>query len=250
MKSVLGTLALGALLAISSAVMAADAPDPVIGTWKLNAAKSTGTTLPKSETRTYAASAAGGIVLTWKRVGADGKQSSVETTYKYDGKDYPVTGSPDFDAVSVRRVDANTVDSTQKRMGKAVEKWLPPKREELDDNDSATWENGHNGKPKDPWSFQHLLPFEHLESGEVVIFVTQSVGGKIATEELVREYARRLKRKRTRALPIVKLASKDMPTNNFGEVPRPYFEIDGWEDAPAGDPKESVAGELNDTIPF
>jgi hypothetical protein len=65
-------------------VIAADAPDPVIGTWKLNTAKSTGTTLPKSETRTYAASAAGGIVLTWKRVGP------------------------------------NTVDSTQKRMGKAV----------------------------------------------------------------------------------------------------------------------------------
>jgi hypothetical protein len=119
MKPVLGTLALGALLAISSAVIAADAPDPVIGTWKLNTAKSTGATLPKSETRTYAASA-GGIVLTWKRVGADGEESSVETTYKYDGKDYPVTGSPDFDALSVKRVDANTVDSQQKRMGKTV----------------------------------------------------------------------------------------------------------------------------------
>jgi hypothetical protein len=119
MKPVLGTLALGALLAISSAVIAADAPDPVIGIWKLNTAKSTSATLPKSETRTYAASA-GGIVLTWKRVGADGEESSVETSYKYDGKDYPVTGSPDFDALSVKRVDANTVDSTQKRMGKAV----------------------------------------------------------------------------------------------------------------------------------
>jgi hypothetical protein len=120
MKPVLGTLALGAIVAISSAVIAATAPDPVIGTWKLNTAKSTGTTVPKSETRTYAASAAGGIVLTWKRVGADGKESSVETTYNYDGKDYPITGSPDFDALSARRVDPNTVESTQKRMGKAV----------------------------------------------------------------------------------------------------------------------------------
>ena len=120
MKPLLGTLTLGALLAISSAVIGADAPDPVIGTWKLNSAKSTGITLPKSETRTYAASAAGGIVLTWKRVGTDGKESSVETTYKYDGKDYPVTGSPDFDALSAKRVDANTIHSTQKRTGKAV----------------------------------------------------------------------------------------------------------------------------------
>jgi hypothetical protein len=38
----------------------------------------------------------------------------------YDGKDYPITGSPDFDALSARRVDPNTVESTQKRMGKAV----------------------------------------------------------------------------------------------------------------------------------
>ena len=119
MKPVLGTLALGALVAISSAVIAADAPDPVIGTWKLNTAKSTGVTLPKSETRTYAASA-GGIALTYKRVGADGKERSVETTFKYDGKDYPVTGSPDFDALSAKRVDANTIHSTQKRTGKAV----------------------------------------------------------------------------------------------------------------------------------
>jgi hypothetical protein len=119
MKPVLGTLALGALLAITSAVIAADAPDPVIGTWKLNTAKSTGATLPKSETRTYAASA-DGIALTYKRVGADGKESSVETTFKYDGKDYPVTGSADFDALSAKRVDANTIDSTQKRMGKPV----------------------------------------------------------------------------------------------------------------------------------
>jgi hypothetical protein len=119
MKPLLGTLALGALLAISSTVIAADAPDPVIGTWKLNTAKSTGTTLPKSETRMYTASG-GSIVLTWKRVGADGKETSVQTTYKYDGKDYPVTGSPDFDTVSGKRVDANTVDSTQKRMGKVV----------------------------------------------------------------------------------------------------------------------------------
>jgi hypothetical protein len=120
MKTLLGTLALGALLAISSVVIAADTPDPVVGTWKLNAAKSTGSTaMPKSETRTYKASG-DGVALTWERVGADGKKSSVKTTFKYDGKDYPVTGSPDFDALSAKRIDANTIDSTQKRMGKEV----------------------------------------------------------------------------------------------------------------------------------
>ena len=120
MKTLLGTLALGALLALSSVAIAADTPDPVVGTWKLDTAKSTSNTLmPKSETRTYAASP-GGVAVTWTRVGADGKESTVKTTFKYDGKDYPVTGSPDFDALNGKRVDANTIETTQKRMGKDV----------------------------------------------------------------------------------------------------------------------------------
>ena len=120
MKTLLGTLTLGAFLAFSSVAIAADSPESAIGTWKLNTAKSTGNVpMPKSEIRTYAASP-DGVAVTWKRVGADGKESTVKTTFKYDGKDYPVTGSPDFDAISAKRVDANTIESTQKRMGKDV----------------------------------------------------------------------------------------------------------------------------------
>ena len=120
MSSALSRLAFGALLALSSAVLAAGpVRDPVVGTWKLNTAKSTGAAVPKSETRTYATSAAG-IVLTYKRVGADGKEVSVKVTYKYDGKDYPVTGSPDFDTLSVKRVVGNIFEATQKLKGKPV----------------------------------------------------------------------------------------------------------------------------------
>lgn len=120
MRPVLNAFAVGALLAISSAVLAAgQASDPAIGSWKLNTAKSTGATVPKSETRTYAASA-DGIVLDYHRVGADGKESSVHATIKYDGKDYPVTGSPDFDALSAKRAGVNIIEGTQKRAGKIV----------------------------------------------------------------------------------------------------------------------------------
>ena len=107
MKTLLGTLALCALFALSSVAIAADTSDPVVGTWKFNAAKSKGNVpMPKSETRTYAA-APDGVALTYTRVSAD-------------GKDYPVTGSDDFDALSAKKVDANTIDSIQKRMGKEV----------------------------------------------------------------------------------------------------------------------------------
>ena len=125
MKSMLATLTLGAALALVSTVSAAaDAPDPVIGTWKLNAAKSSGPMVAKSDTRTYTASAEG-VTMVWKRSGADGKESTVQGTFKYDGKDYPITGTPDFDALSVKRVDANTIERTMdgEEVGKETATW-------------------------------------------------------------------------------------------------------------------------------
>lgn len=119
MKSVLSTLALGALLVSCAALAAGGAADPVVGTWKLNPAKSSGANVPKSETRTYTASAAG-LTIHYQRVTADGKQISVQVTYKPDAKDYPVTGSPAYDSVSARRIAGNTVQITQKLKGKVV----------------------------------------------------------------------------------------------------------------------------------
>jgi hypothetical protein len=122
MKRSLTTAFVAALLSIgSAAIVAAPAADPVIGTWKLNVAKSKFSPGPgpKSETRTYAESAQG-IALSWKSVGADGKEGSVHTTYKVDGSDYPVTGNPDFDSVSLKRVDSNNVEFTLKKGGKVA----------------------------------------------------------------------------------------------------------------------------------
>jgi len=76
MKAILKTAFIAVLLgAGSAAVVAAPAADPVIGTWQLNVAKSKFSPgpAPKSETRTYAATDQG-TAMTWKRVGADGKE--------------------------------------------------------------------------------------------------------------------------------------------------------------------------------
>ena len=49
---------------------------------------------------------------------------------------------------------------------------------------------------KDPWSLQDLLPLENLETGEVVIFTTSTVGGKQCVREVVDAYTKRVRKGR------------------------------------------------------
>jgi hypothetical protein len=116
MQSIIKTLLVGAILAIGTS--AASAADAVIGTWNLNVAKSTFSPgpAPKSQLRTYAESPQG-VVLTIKTIAADGKESTASLTFKSDGKPYTLSGNPDFDTVSVKRVDALTVNSSQTKAG-------------------------------------------------------------------------------------------------------------------------------------
>jgi hypothetical protein len=119
MQTVFKTLLVGAVLAIGSGT--ALAADAVEGTWKLNLAKSTFSPgpAPKSQSRTYADSAQG-MSVTVKTTAADGKESTTTIVFKDDGKTYPVSGNPDFDAVSAKRVDALTLNSTQTKAGATV----------------------------------------------------------------------------------------------------------------------------------
>lgn len=100
---------------------AAHAAAPEIGTWNLNLAKSKFSPgpAPQSQTRTYAKTDAG-ITLTVTTTGADGKQSTTTLTFKEDGKPYPATGNPDFDSVSVKRINARTASSVQTKGGTKV----------------------------------------------------------------------------------------------------------------------------------
>ncbi|HEY5810018.1 MAG TPA: hypothetical protein VIT67_18745, partial [Povalibacter sp.] len=94
-------------LAAVSGLAIAGAPDPVIGTWKLNASKSTFTAGPalKTQTRTYSQSGST-ITLVMKSVGADGSEATSKTSYQLDGKDYPVAGNADFDSLSPQQIDS------------------------------------------------------------------------------------------------------------------------------------------------
>jgi hypothetical protein len=131
----------------------------------------------------------------------------------------------------------------ERRMGRVADGFVPPERDELGDLDQSSWEP-RDGELKDPWTFQHLMPFEDPETGEVLIFTTSSIGGQIATESLAREWAKRLQRTGSRAMPIIKLGVSQMKTKKYGEVARPHFEITAWEDAVA--PAASAMRAVND----
>ena len=124
MKKPLSSVFLGALLTIGSAVMAAGSDaDPVVGTWKLNLAKSTFAGVPayKSQIRTYSQSG-GDLTLKMTTVSAEGKETTTQATYKLNGKDYPSMGNPDFDSLSGMQIDTNTVEFTLKKAGKPIGK--------------------------------------------------------------------------------------------------------------------------------
>jgi hypothetical protein len=109
-------------VAIASAQLFAQA-NPLLGTWKLNVAKSkyTGTPMPKEMTRTLEAEG-DSVKYTYAGTAADGSPVSYGFTAKYDGKDVPMTGTAPggVDMIAIKRVNANTTEATQKKAGKVV----------------------------------------------------------------------------------------------------------------------------------
>jgi hypothetical protein len=96
------------------------ANDALMGTWKLNEAKSKMSAgAPKNHTVTYEA-AGDSVKVTIDGTAADGTATHSEWTGKFDGKDYPSTGNPGEDMRSAKQVNSRTIDVTSKKDGKVV----------------------------------------------------------------------------------------------------------------------------------
>ena len=116
MKTRTLVLALAALLVAVAVCVGAD--DVNMGTWKLNEAKSKilaggG----KNETVVYAAMG-DSVKVTVDGVDGKGNPAHNEWIGKFDGKDYPLTGDPDNDMRSYKRVSDHTLALTDKKDGK------------------------------------------------------------------------------------------------------------------------------------
>jgi hypothetical protein len=110
-------------IALTSFASSANTPDPSVGTWVLNAAKSTcdPPPAPKSQTYTIAEAPGGAIHETIDFVEDDGTSTHMEFTSARDGKYVPVTGSGYADSVSITQVDPSTAKYVLKKAGKRID---------------------------------------------------------------------------------------------------------------------------------
>ena len=116
MKTILSLIVLAAVLFASPAFAA----DPVVGTWKLNVAKSkfTAGAALTAGTRVYTESN-GLYTLDQKLTGTDGKEKSNRVKYR-DGKDERQATAGAADTTHAKKIDANTWDFDLKKDGKVV----------------------------------------------------------------------------------------------------------------------------------
>jgi hypothetical protein len=71
---------------------------------------------------------------------------------------------------------------------------------------------------------------------------------------LCKSYSRRAQRTGHSEQPVIKLGGTVMPTRMFGDVPRPSFEIIGWDSSREGIKEvkapDTLRQEMDDEIPF
>ena len=100
----------------AAAALNAQATDPATGTWVLNVAKSKYRSGPplKSQTRTYTPTP-NGYRFTADATNAAGEKAHSDFTAVFDDKFHAVAGNPGVDSLMIQRVDAYTVETSQKK---------------------------------------------------------------------------------------------------------------------------------------
>jgi hypothetical protein len=109
-------------LTVIPGVAAAQTAEPIVGTWKLDVAKSTYKPGPAPKSTTVVIKPAGkGIEVAVDAVNADGSPLKWGFTSLRDGKEEAkVTGNPLFDTVTASRESANAGTNLYKKAGKLV----------------------------------------------------------------------------------------------------------------------------------
>ena len=116
------TLAAATALTLISVASSADTPNPFVGKWVLNVAKSTfdPPPAPKSQIITVTQATASATHVTIDTVEADGSSDRLEYTSASDGKAVPVTGVANIDSAVATLVNPRMVKTVYMKAGKLV----------------------------------------------------------------------------------------------------------------------------------
>jgi hypothetical protein len=119
-KVAMGIAIVGSCL-LASGTSRAQAPDPLVGTWVLNVAKSTFTPGPAPKSATVSIQPAGAAVkIAIETIGPDGAPTKWGFTTERDGQDVPVTGNPAYDHAASTRESPTAGTTLYKKGGKVV----------------------------------------------------------------------------------------------------------------------------------
>ena len=118
-KIILAQLIVGSLLCAFA--VSTTAGEVFHGKWELNIAKSKFDPGPPPKSQTRTMSPQGDMETTViETVNAKGEKTSSHSSYRLDGKDYPVTGNVEIDSIAFMKVDSNTSRGWLKRGGKTM----------------------------------------------------------------------------------------------------------------------------------
>jgi len=94
--------------------------DNSLGSWKRNIEKSKANppiANPYKSATMIREASGDSVKITSTGMRADGTAVNWSYTVKYDGKEYPVTGSTQFDTISMKQIDANTFTAIARKKG-------------------------------------------------------------------------------------------------------------------------------------
>ena len=115
---VVSFVAVGTSSVLTAQSTSLKAPDQLVGAWRLDVAKSRYRPgpAPTSETRTYVRMGEN-VVGVIQREFAGGRRERIEYTANYD-REYPVTGTEDYDMVVLKRIDRSTSEAVLSHAGR------------------------------------------------------------------------------------------------------------------------------------
>jgi hypothetical protein len=134
----------------------------------------------------------------------------------------------------------------EKRIGLVADGFKVPERDELDDADENTWPRDGTGTPRDTWCKQSFLPLEDAETGEIVVFVTSSQGGRRAVSDVCATAARNFQN----GQPRIRLNTTAYRHRTYGRIETPYFAVIGWTVSSEPPGPKPISKTLDDEIPF